>query len=132
MSEISEDHDDEQIDEGKSLLEYWRLIENDAVWFIVANALDAAMTWIALMRGGGPGLRMVEGNRIAAYFLNHWGFKGMFGLKLAVVTMVCLIALFIARRNLQTAQRLLKLGTIIVILVVFYSVRLYFQVRAMG
>jgi hypothetical protein len=132
MSENLETDDAPASGDQKSLLDYWRMIETDAVWFVLANFLDAAMTWIALMRGGGPGLRMVEGNRVAAYFLNHWGFKGMFGLKLAVVTIVCVIAVVIARSNPRTAQRLLKLGTLIVILVVLYSVGLYFQVRGGG
>lgn len=127
MSETS-DHSDGS--RGNSLIDHWRMIENDAVWFILANSLDAAMTWIALMRGGQTELRIVEGNRIAEYFLNHWGFKGMFGLKIAVVCIVCLIALVIAHKKVETAQWLLRLGTLIVIVVVFYSFWLYLQFRA--
>lgn len=113
-----------------TLLDHWRMIEHDASWFILANFLDAAMTWIVLMYGGGPGLSVVEGNRIAAWFLNHWGFKGMFGLKLGVVVTVCLIAMVIAQSRLKTALWLLRLGTLIVILVVLYSIVLYVRVRA--
>lgn len=116
-------------DNPKSPLDYWRMIEHDASWFILANFLDMAMTWISLMYGGGPGLRMVEGNRVAAYFLNHWGFKGMFGLKLGVTVGVCLIALIVAHKRLETALSLLRIGTLIVICVVIYSVLLYVRIR---
>jgi len=117
-------------DKPKSLFHHWRMIEHDAAWFILANCLDVAMTWIALMYGGGPGLRMVEGNRIAAFLHDHWGFKGMFGLKFGVVSMVCLIALIIAHKRLETALWLLRFGTLIVTCVVIYSVLLYVRIRS--
>lgn len=129
MSETANNQDHADVPQGPSLLRVWRTIETEASWFILANFLDSAMTWLALMYGGGPGRRMVEGNRVAGYMMDHWGFKGMFALKASVVVFVCLISLVIARRNVESAQRLLQFGTLIVILVVLYSVLLYIRVR---
>jgi hypothetical protein len=108
-----------------ALLQQWRTIENHAAWFVLANFLDCAMTFLLLMYGGHRGLNYVEGNRIAAHFIHHWGWKGLFGFKFAVVVFVCLIAWGIAFKRPETAQGLLALGTLIVTLVVLYSVWLY-------
>jgi hypothetical protein len=107
------------------LLRHWRMIESQAVWFIVANLLDCAFTFSLLITGGQRGLRYVEGNRIPAYFFNHWGWKGLFGFKLVVVVFVCLIALAIAHKRPATARGLLGAGTLLVMLVVLYSTWLY-------
>lgn len=108
-----------------ALLRQWRVIETHAAWFVLANFLDCAMTFLLLMYGGHRGLNYVEGNQIAAHFIHHWGWKGLFGFKFAVVALVCLIAWCIAFKRPETAQGLLALGTLIVTLVVLYSVCLY-------
>ena len=107
------------------LLRHWRLIESHAVWFILANLLDCALTFALMITGGQRGLRYVEGNRVPAYFFNHWGWKGLFGFKLAVVAFVCLIALAIAHKRPETARGLLSVGTLLVTFVVLYSTWLY-------
>ena len=107
------------------LLRHWRLIESHAVWFILANLLDCALTFALMIGGGQRGLRYVEGNRVPAYFFDHWGWKGLFGFKLAVVAFVCLIALVIAHKRPETARGLLSAGTLLVALVVAYSTWLY-------
>jgi hypothetical protein len=107
------------------LLRRWRQIKTHAVWFIVANLLDCALTFSLMITGGERGLRYVEGNRIPAYFFNHWGWKGLFGFKFAVVVFVCLIALVIAHKRPETARGLLGVGTLLVMLVVLYSTWLY-------
>jgi hypothetical protein len=108
----------------------WREIEHDASWFILANFLDAAVTWILLTRGQRTGLGhtfIIESNRFARYFLDHWGLKGLFGFKLSMVALVCLIALIVATRRAETSRWLFRVGTLVVIVVVFYSVWLYVQ-----
>ena len=106
----------------------WRAIETQASWFMLANFLDAALTWILLTRGvrsGNPDLVAMESNRLAAYFLNHWGLKGLFAFKLGLVVFVCLIGLTIALRHEERARGVLNFGTLIVTGVVLYSVWLY-------
>ncbi len=108
-----------------ALLRRWQLIENHAAWFVLANFLDCAMTFLLMRYGGQRGLFYVEGNRIPAYFFNHWGWKGLFGFKFAVVSFVCLIALAISLKRPQTAHGLLNIGTLLVTVVVLYSMWLY-------
>jgi hypothetical protein len=106
----------------------WRAIETQASWFLLANFLDATFTWILLTRGvqsGNPQLVGMESNRIAAYFLNHWGLKGLFAYKLGLVVFVCLIGLAIALRQEQRARQVLNFGTLVVTGVVLYSIWLY-------
>jgi hypothetical protein len=108
----------------------WREIEHDTSLFILANFLDAVVTWILLTRGqrAGPGHTVIiESNRFARYFLDHWGLKGLFGFKLSMVALVCLIALIVATQRAESSRWLLRVGTLVVIVVVFYSVWLYVQ-----
>jgi hypothetical protein len=107
------------------LLRRWRAIESQAVWFVFVNLLDCVMTFALMMYGRQRGLLVVEGNRIPAYFFNHWGWKGLFGFKLGIVVFVCLIALLISLKRPETAHGLLNVGTLLVTLVVLYSVWLY-------
>jgi hypothetical protein len=107
---------------------HWRAIETQASWFLLANFLDATFTWILLTRGvqsGDPLLVGMETNQIAAYFLNHWGLKGLFAFKLGLVAFVCLIGLLIALRHEDRARNVLNFGTLVVTGVVLYSVWLY-------
>lgn len=106
----------------------WRTIETQAAWFILLNFLDAAVTWILLTRGnqrGDSNLVFGEANRVAGYFLNHWGFRGLLGFKLGLVLFVCLIGLTIALKHEERARNVLNFGTVVVTGVVLYSVWLY-------
>lgn len=106
----------------------WRAIETQATWFMLVNFLDAAFTWILLTRGhrsGDPNLEFTESNSFAAYFLNHWGLKGLVAFKLGLVLFVCLIGLAIAMRHEDRARNVLNFGTLVVTGVVLYSVWLF-------
>ncbi len=103
----------------------WRAIETAASWFVLMNFLDAALTFLLLWRGGANGTEIVESNRIAAYFLHGWGFKGLFLFKLVLVLFVCAIGLVIATRREETARLVFHLGTFAATAVVVYSVWLY-------
>ena len=63
----------------------------------------------------------IESNPVAAFFLDQWGFTGMFGFKLASVVLVCGIASMIAATRISTARQLLKVGGMIVLSAVLYS-----------
>ena len=104
-----------------ALIGCWKAIEREATYFIFANFLDGAVTYILAMHGGPRGTRFVEGNQIPAYFLNHWGWKGMFAFKLAVVLFVCAIAVYVAKSQPVKARWMLNVGTAIVSAVVLYS-----------
>jgi len=99
----------------------WKAVERSATYFMFANFLDGALTYVLAMHGGQRGTRFIEGNRVPAYFLNHWGWKGMFGFKLAIVAFVCAVALFVARSQPVKARWMLNLGTAIVSAAVMYS-----------
>ena len=93
-------------------------LQNETSVFILVNVLDIFATY-ALLRFGG-----LEANPIANYFYLHWNVKGMVAFKMAMVTIVAIVAQIIARRNLARASQVLNLGTIIVTAVVLYSVYL--------
>jgi hypothetical protein len=107
-----------------SLLDRWREIETPAMWFILMNVLDAALIYILLNTPARneTGPVGVESNQIALYFLNRWGIKGLFSFKLASAAFVCAIAYVVTFKSVDTARRLLAFGTLIVMVVVVYSV----------
>jgi hypothetical protein len=108
-------------------LNRWRQIETPAMWFLLLNCLDAALTYILLMY---PRLdhetQAFETNHMARFFLDRWGIAGMFAFKLASAMTVCTIAFVIAQRNVTTARRTLAFGTLILATVVIYSAHLAF------
>ena len=92
--------------------------------FIFANVLDIVLTYRLLLRGAerlDPVIRIVEGNPVARFFLDHWGVSGMVYYKMGMVAFVCVVTQLIARRSVKTARRLLYLLTAIVGAVVLYS-----------
>ena len=94
-------------------------LESEFSWFVLASVLDAAITYIGLYRGV-----FRESNPVAAYFLNHWGPRGLIGFKAVTVALVCGIAWYIHTRRPDTARLLLRAATLIVGGVVVYSVAL--------
>ncbi len=97
-------------------------LETETAWFILASALDFAMTYMMLKH---QEVHFVESNPIALFFLNHWGIKGLLYFKLGVVLFVAAICQIIARENLKLGRRVLYAGTTIVGAVVIYSVLLH-------
>ena len=97
-------------------------LETETAWFVLASALDFAMTYMMLVH---QEVTFVESNPIALFFINHWGIKGLLCFKLAVVTFVAVICQIIARENLRLGRRVLYAGTTIVGAVVVYSVLLH-------
>lgn len=108
--------------EELTLFDRWRAIETPAMWFVLMNVLDAAMIYImyAIPRAEDDPMA-VESNPIARFFLDRWGFHGMFAFKLASAFTVCVIAYLIAIRDLTASRRLLSFATVMVLAVVVYS-----------
>ena len=94
-------------------------LQNETVYFILANVLDIFLTYMLLRYGA------IEANPFANFVLVNWGFVGMITFKLAIVAMVCVIAQIIAVSRPKTAKFLLWVGTLIVAAVVAYSMLLF-------
>lgn len=102
-------------------------LEHETAMFVLVNVLDFLMTYWMLMNSG-EGLKFVESNPVAAFFLHRWGpIKGMLFFKLSIVVFVCLIAQVIAQRRMETARMLLRVGTLAVACIVMYSAMLYLR-----
>jgi len=97
-------------------------LETETVWFLFVSALDVFMTYLLIRQPG-----YTEGNPLAAYFLNHWGVKGMVYFKFAMVAFVCVITQIIARSREDIARRILQFATLVVGGVVVYSLTLYLR-----
>ena len=100
-------------------------LEHETALFILVNVLDFATTYYMLMhREQGDG-SFYESNPVAQYFLNHWGVKGLLLFKMAVVAFVCVVAQIVATKKAGSARLLLVAGTIVVSIVVVYSLKLF-------
>lgn len=98
--------------------------EHELTCFVAVSLLDVAMTWKLLSEGG-----FAEANPVARYFLHHWGPHGMAYFKASMVLVVAVVTQIIARKQPETARRVLNLATLIVTLVVLYSVTLWARAR---
>jgi hypothetical protein len=97
-------------------------LERETTTFVLVSALDIFMTWYLLYSG-----RYKESNPLAAYFINHWGIKGMVYFKMIVTAFVCVLAQIIALKKPAYAEFVLKLGTLVVAAVVIYSFALFIR-----
>ena len=102
------------------------LFETEVSWFVLASALDVALTFLVLhySNNGMTHGTFVESNPLARWFISHWGFRGMAGYKLLMTLIVVVIAEFVGRQKPTVARMLLWGGTIVVASVVIHSVRL--------
>lgn len=96
-------------------------LESETAWFVLVSALDIWMTYILLSTTD----NIVEGNPIAAFFINRWGPAGMVKFKFALVAFVVIAAQIIAQKKPTTARAILIFGTIVVGFVVIYSAVLF-------
>jgi hypothetical protein len=71
--------------------------------FVLVNVLDVFLTVALVYNLQTHG----EGNPLARYFLDRWGFQGLVYYKMALVAFVCVVTQLIARRRLMLARRLL-------------------------
>lgn len=95
-------------------------LESETCLFIFVNLLDFFLTYWGLWHGF-----LTESNPIARWFLDGWGLiNGLLMYKLALVVIVCGIAQIVALERPQTARKLLLGTSLIVGIVVIYSLRL--------
>ena len=95
-------------------------LEAETTRFVLVNMIDFFMTYWLLASG-----MFRESNPIAAHFLHHWGpVKGMLYFKLGLVVIVCVITQLIALKDVNKARWVLNFGTVAVVIVVLYSLRL--------
>ncbi len=94
-------------------------LQDETTFFILVNVFDIFMTYVLLCFGA------MEANPIANFFLHRFGFNGMIAFKLAITAGVCVIAQIIAAQSIAKAKGLLTLGTLLVGLVVVYSMYLF-------
>jgi hypothetical protein len=95
-------------------------LESETAVFIFVNVLDVFLTVALVYYMNTHG----EGNPLARYFLDRWGFQGLVYYKMSLVAFVCVITQLIARRRLVVARRLLYGLIAIVAAVDLYSTTL--------
>ena len=83
---------------------------------MLVSFLDFMMTFRMISTG-----RFTEANVLARFFLDSWGPMGMLYFKMAIVGVVAVLAQVIACKNLTTARKLLNTATVVMALVVIYS-----------
>jgi hypothetical protein len=107
-------------------------LQRESALFLIVNVLDVMMTYILLADVGGVTGRAIfyESNPVARFFLEHWSqhgfldFRAIVYFKFANVAFVEVIAYIIAIRRIEIARRLLEFGTLLVAVVVIYSMYL--------
>jgi hypothetical protein len=91
-------------------------LETETAQFMLVSFLDFVMTFRMISTG-----RFTEANVLARFFLDSWGPMGMLYFKMAIVGVVAVLAQVIACKNLTTARKLLNTATVVMALVVIYS-----------
>jgi hypothetical protein len=101
-------------------------LQRESALFLIVSVLDVMMTYMMLSDVPEPDGRTMfyESNPVARWFLEGWGLSGIVAFKFSMVAVVEIIAQVIALRRLELGRRLLEFGTLIVCLVVLYSMYL--------
>jgi len=94
-------------------------LQDETTFFIFVNVLDIFMTYVLLRFGA------IEANPAANFALQHFGFNGMVFFKLGITAGVCVLAQIIATQSMAKAKGVLWLGSLIVAVVVTYSLYLF-------
>jgi hypothetical protein len=101
-------------------------LQRESALFLIASVLDVMMTYLMLSDVPEPEGRAMfyESNPVARYIFEGWGLSGIVVFKFSMVAVVEVIAQIVALRKLQMGRRLLEFGTLVVALVVLYSMYL--------
>lgn len=101
----------------------WLPLKRETALFIAVSAMDTFMTYRILLYNAAKQTTAVlgESNPFADFFIDHWGVRGMVYFKVTLVAVVAVIAQIIARERIETARKLLNFATLIVAVVVIYS-----------
>jgi len=91
------------------------------VIFALLSLGDLALTWWLLEHSG----RVIfEGNPVADWWLNQFGWSGLAGFKAAMVLLVIILTTLIARQRPRAASRTLRFACAALVLVMLHSVAL--------
>ena len=106
-------------------------LETETCRFVLTSLLDLFMTFLLLYFSNRGMMRnvVVESNPVAQYFISGWGTMGLIWFKIAMVTIIVLIAQVIATKRPLVAQCVLNGATLFVGSVVVYSGFLLVQNR---
>jgi hypothetical protein len=106
-------------------------LQRESSLFLIASVLDVLMTCMLLEDLTGVTGRTIfyESNPVAGYFFQHWHLAGIVYFKFAMVGFIEVIAHVIALKNVPVGRRLLDFGTLVVSLVVIYSMYLLMSHR---
>ena len=106
-------------------------LETETCRFVLTSLLDLFMTFLLLYFSNRGMMRnvVVESNPIAQYFISGWGTLGLVWFKLAMVTIIVLVAQVIATKRPVVARFVLNGATLFVGCVVVYSGFLLVQNR---
>ncbi len=106
-------------------------LQRESSLFLIASVLDVLMTCMLLEDLTGATGRTIfyESNPVARYFFQGWGLAGIVYFKFAMVGFIEVIAHVIALKKVPVGRRLLDFGTLIVSVVVIYSMYLLLSHR---
>jgi hypothetical protein len=101
-------------------------LQRESALFVIVSVLDVMMTYLMLSDVPEPDGRVMfyESNPVARWFFEGWGLSGIVAFKFSMVAVVEVIAQIVAIRQLQVGRRLLEFGTLVVAVVVLYSMYL--------
>jgi hypothetical protein len=101
-------------------------LQRESSLFLIVNVLDVLMTCLLLEDLTGVTGRTIfyESNPVARYFVEGWGLSGIIYFKFVMVALVEVIAHLVALKNIPVGRRLLEFGTLVVSVVVIYSMLL--------
>jgi Domain of unknown function (DUF5658) len=128
---------------SEPLIQWWNVfrlpvpLQRESALFLIVNVLDVLMTYILLTDVGGVTGRSIfyESNPVARFFLQHWSkpdtidFRAMVYFKFSIVALVEVIAYVVANRKIEIGRRLLEFGTLLVSVVVIYSMVLLMRLH---
>jgi hypothetical protein len=106
-------------------------LQRESSLFLIVSVLDVLMTCLLLQDLTGATGRTIfyESNPIARYFFEHWQLGGIVYFKFGMVAFIEIIAHVIAIKKVPVGRRLLDFGTLVVSVVVIYSMLLLLSNR---
>jgi hypothetical protein len=98
-------------------------LQRESCLYLIVSVLDVMMTCLLLgdLMGVTGETIFYESNPVARYFFEHWQLSGIIFFKFGMVAFIEIIAHIVALKNVAAGRRLLEFGTVIVSVVVIYS-----------
>jgi Domain of unknown function (DUF5658) len=101
-------------------------LQRESCLYLIVSVLDVMMTCLLLgdLMGVTGETIFYESNPVARYFLEGWGLTGIIFFKFGMVAFIEVISQIVATKNEAAGRRLLEFGTLVVSVVVIYSMYL--------